>query len=280
MQILETIVDARAVLATARSERQRIALVPTMGNLHAGHLSLVQKARQLCDRVIVSIYVNPLQFGAGEDFANYPRTLDADCQQLRQAGVDWVFSPDDQGLYPAGKDQSAFIEVPGLSSILEGRSRPGHFRGVATVVNKLFNIVQPEMAIFGEKDFQQLLVIRRMVVDLNLAVEVVGMPTLREADGLAMSSRNQYLSASERKQASTLYQVLNATREQLLAGVTDYSRLTSEAIETLHACGFSPDYFEIRRCDDLQLPRTPGDNKVILAAARLGRTRLIDNLPV
>jgi len=280
MQIIETIPNMRSVVAAERRDHRRIALVPTMGNLHDGHLSLVHKAREVCDRVVVSIYVNPMQFVVGEDLSNYPRTLDADCEKLHRAGVDWVFTPSDQGLYPEGKDRTTYIDVPELDSILEGRIRPGHFRGVATVVNKLFNIVRADVAIFGEKDFQQLRLIRRMVADLNLPVEVLGMPTARDADGLALSSRNGYLSASEREQAGELFQTITAMREKILAGETDFSRLSAQARDDLQAHGFSPDYVEIRRSDDLQLPGNPSDDLVILAAARLGSTRLLDNLRV
>ena len=277
MEIIETIPEIRSVIATTRNKIARIGFVPTMGNLHEGHLSLVRKAREVCDRVAVSIYVNPTQFAVGEDFTNYPRTLAADCDKLSKEGVDWVFTPNDQTLYPEGKDSVTFIEVPGLDSMLEGKSRPGHFRGVATVVNKLFNIIQPDVAVFGEKDFQQLLVIRRMVVDLNMPVEVIGMSTTREANGLAMSSRNTYLSASEKDQAAELFRSLSSLREKLLAGETDYAQLSAQAGDYLQSSGFFPEYVEIRRTDDLLPPCSLNDDLVILAAAHLGTTRLIDN---
>jgi pantoate--beta-alanine ligase len=280
MQIVSTITEIRAATLSARNQHERIAFVPTMGNLHEGHLSLVRMARQECDRVVVSIFVNPMQFGVGEDFASYPRTLDADCDKLTTEGVDWVFAPTDQELYPAGKDGITYIEVPELDDILEGHSRPGHFRGVATIVNKLFNIVQPDVAVFGEKDFQQLLVIRRMVKDLNIPVEVIGMPTAREADGLAMSSRNQYLSPQERSQAGTLFRTLSEIRAKIKKGERDYRALVEQASADLRASGFAVDYLEIRQGSNLQPPRPGDDELVVLVAARLGTTRLIDNLRI
>ncbi|MFO7604103.1 MAG: pantoate--beta-alanine ligase [Gammaproteobacteria bacterium] len=280
MQIIPSLAEMRALVAALRRDHERIAFVPTMGNLHAGHLSLVHKARALADRVVVSIYVNPLQFGAGEDFAHYPRTLAEDCALLETAGVDGVFTPTDAALYPEGKDNISHVVVPQLDSILEGAQRPGHFRGVATIVNKLFNIVQPDLALFGEKDFQQLLLIRRMVEDLNLPVEILGLPTVREASGLAMSSRNAYLSAAEKAQAAELFHTLRQLREHYHAGDTDLARLSAEACARLREQGFLPEYVEIRRSHDLQRPQGGETDLVILAAARLGGTRLIDNLRI
>ena len=280
MNIIESVSEIRTHIASLRREGKRIGFVPTMGSLHEGHLSLVRKAQEACDYVVVSIYVNPLQFGVGEDFANYPRTLTADCDKLNKAGVDIVFTPTDNMLYPNGKDAVTYINVPVLDSILEGKSRPGHFRGVATIVNKLFNIVQPDVAVFGEKDFQQLLVIRQMVADLNMPVEIIGVPTTREASGLAMSSRNGYLSITEKAQASELFQTLSSVRDKILSGATDFPQLSAQASDYLQSCGFSPEYVAICRASDLQKTKTLGKPLVILAAARLGKTRLIDNLRV
>lgn len=280
MNIVESIAELRTLLANLRQAGKRIGFVPTMGNLHEGHLSLVHKAKEVSDQVVVSIYVNPMQFGAGEDFASYPRTLEADCDKLNKAGGDWVFTPTDDMLYPQGKDRITYIDVPVLDTILEGKSRPSHFRGVATIVNKLFNIVQPDVAVFGEKDFQQLLVIRHMVADLNMPVEIIGVPTMREASGLAMSSRNGYLSATEKDQAAELYRTLSSLRDQVLAGEQGFSQLSVQACDNLQSCGFCPEYVAICRASDLQTAETGDSELVILAAARLGTTRLIDNLRV
>lgn len=280
MQIFTTHWDMHGEVRAWRRHAERIGFVPTMGNLHAGHLRLVDVARQHCDKVVVSIFVNPMQFGAGEDYARYPRTLEADQAQLEERNVDVLFLPEVDSMYPHGYQQTTFVEVPGLSSGLEGSQRPGHFRGVATIVNKLFNIVQPDVAVFGEKDFQQLLVIRRMVHDLDMPIEILGETTVREADGLAMSSRNQYLSAQERQQAACLYETLQYVRERLLANGVDPTDLEQDAIMRLEKQGFSPDYVAIRHSETLQEPKSPSDTLVILAAARLGATRLIDNLRV
>lgn len=278
MHIVTTNAELRAVIASWRAQRRRIALAPTMGHLHDGHVSLVQRARQHGDQVVVSIFVNPMQFGAAEDFATYRRTLDADAARLRAAGVDLLFAPADREIYPRGHDGVTAVEVPGLSNILCGAFRPGHFRGVATVVVKLFNLVQPDVAVFGEKDYQQLLVIRRMVADLDVPVRIVAAPTVRESDGLAMSSRNSYLSADERRRAPMLYTVLSRARDAILAGARDYAALETAARSDLEQAGFRPDYVAIRRADDLALPVPPDGNLAILAAAWLGKARLIDNV--
>ncbi|HEV2110321.1 MAG TPA: pantoate--beta-alanine ligase [Gammaproteobacteria bacterium] len=261
-----------------RDIQQRVALVPTMGNLHAGHLALVKHARRLAERVVVSIFVNPLQFGPKEDFGAYPRTPDADRLQLAAAGVDMLFTPEVDEVYPAGVDGVTRVEVPGLSGILDGASRPGHFTGVATVVAKLFNMVQPDVAVFGEKDYQQLLVIRRMTTDLYLPVEIVGHPTVREPDGLAMSSRNQYLTRSERAQAPLLQQVLRETSSALRNGGRDFAALQRQAVLRLDAGGFRSDYVEIRQADSLATPAEGDARFVVLGAAWLGKARLIDNV--
>jgi pantoate--beta-alanine ligase len=257
---------------------ERVAFVPTMGNLHAGHMSLVARARELADRVVVSIFVNPLQFSAGEDLTAYPRTPAEDAALLQAAGVELLFLPDEAEIYPRGREGVTFVEVPGISELLCGASRPGHFRGVATVVCKLFNIVQPDVACFGEKDFQQLAVLRRMVAELDIPVEMVGVPTLRDPDGLAMSSRNGYLNPAERALAPALYQTLQEMAQRLRDGESDYSLLQLDGAAELEKAGFRPDYLEIRRADGLLTPKGGEEYVVILAAAWLGRARLIDNL--
>ncbi len=270
--------DLRNHLGQWRSAGNTIALVPTMGNLHLGHLALVDAAKARADRIVVSIFVNPLQFGPGEDYARYPRTLQADREKLVNCGVDMLFSPPVEAMYPLGTEAATHIEVPGLSDILCGASRPGHFKGVATVVGKLFNLVQPHLAVFGEKDYQQLLVIRKMVMDLNFPVEIIGVPIIRETDGLALSSRNQYLSPQERKIAPHLYQSLCDTRSAIERGEQDYPRLARQQKAKLRQLGFDPDYFAILRAHDLTKPLAGERPLVILAAAKLGQTRLIDNL--
>jgi pantoate--beta-alanine ligase len=255
-----------------------VGFVPTMGNLHAGHLALVKAAGQRADRVVVSIFVNPIQFGPNEDFDSYPRTLEQDAVALAEAGIHLLFAPSVNEMYPDGREAQTRVSVPGIGDLLEGESRPGFFTGVATVVNKLFNIVPADLALFGEKDFQQLQVIRRMVADLNLSMEVVGVPTVREPDGLALSSRNGYLSPDERARAPGLYEVLCVVRDRLRAGEDDYAAIEAQATAQLAAKGFVPDYLAIRRDGDLQ-PAGAGDTRlVVLAAARLGTTRLIDNI--
>ncbi len=278
MDVEQTIPALRERLQRWRDSKSRIALVPTMGNLHAGHLALVERARELADRVVVTIFVNPTQFGAGEDFSSYPRTLQRDRALLERAGTDLLFTPEVETLYPGGTEETTYVEVPGLSDLLCGASRPGHFRGVATVVSKLFLTVQPDVALFGEKDYQQLLIIRRMVRDLCFPIEIVGVPTVRDADGLALSSRNGYLTPEQRRKASRLYHSLVRCKERIRAGERDYALLTTRAMEELRDAGFQPDYFEIRRAADLAEPGSGDHHLVILAAARLGEARLIDNI--
>lgn len=274
MQLFKNLQELRA---WRDQQSVRIALVPTMGNLHEGHLKLVDLAKQHADLVIVSIFVNPLQFGANEDLDSYPRTLEADCQALVQRGAHGVFAPQVSDVYPRGLAAQTFIEVPQISETLCGASRPGHFRGVATIVAKLFNMVQPHVAVFGEKDFQQLQVIRLMTQDLSLPVDVIGMPTERAADGLALSSRNGYLSTSERQQAPVIYQTLRALAAAVQQG-TDSDVALATARQQLEQAGFRIDYLELRRKADLQPPDDRDDDLVVLVAAFLGRTRLIDNL--
>jgi pantoate--beta-alanine ligase len=271
--------ELRAQVGAWRLQGLRIGFAPTMGNLHAGHLDLVRAAAARADRVVVSIFVNPLQFGPGEDFATYPRTLAADLELLEGAGCHLVYAPTENVMYPRGRSQTR-IEVPGLSDILCGASRPGHFSGVATVVAKLFNVVQPGLAVFGEKDYQQLAVIRRMADELSFPLEIVGVPTRREPDGLAMSSRNRYLGAEERARAPRLYAALQAAASTLRAGGTGFVAIQQAGMDNIRSAGLDPEYFEIRRQQELDTP-APGDRRlVILAAARLGRARLIDNIAV
>lgn len=279
MQTVHKIGQLRAQITAWRHAGERIALVPTMGNLHPGHIHLVEQARTLADRCVVSIFVNPMQFGPSEDFNSYPRTLDEDEIKLGQVGLDLLFAPNTAELYPRGLEGMTRVEVPALSDILCGAARPGHFTGVATVVTKLFNMVLPDVAIFGEKDWQQLMVIRRMVADLNMPIEIIGVSTVREADGLAMSSRNSYLSPDERAIAPALYRVMEAAATRLTAGERDYGAIEEAAWVALEEAGFRPDYFQVRQADNLERPENNTDLR-ILAAARLGRTRLIDNYQV
>ncbi len=280
MNTVAEISAVRAFVAEAKADGKRVAFVPTMGNLHSGHISLVELAKQHADVVIVSIFVNPLQFGPGEDLDAYPRTLAADQQQLEAAGVALLFTPTEPLIYPEGMSAHTQVSVPGLDSLHCGKSRPGHFTGVATVVTKLLGIVQPDVAIFGEKDFQQLAVIRKLVRDLYLPVEIVGAPIARNDKGLALSSRNGYLSAEELAVAPELQASLQQLKASLLAGSRDFDLLSAEAQQRLQQVGFKPDFINICQRDTL-LPATADDRQlVILAAAVLGRARLIDNLVV
>lgn len=277
MKTETTIAGLRAALRAARKAGKSVAFVPTMGNLHSGHITLVKKAKQRADLVVTSIFVNPTQFGVNEDFDKYPRTLAADSALLAEAACDLLFAPAAEEMYPDGRSQSTLVNVSGITDILCGKSRPGHFTGVATVVSKLFNIVQPDMALFGEKDYQQLAVIRRFTRELCFPVEIVGVPTVRAEDGLALSSRNGYLSPQERALAPQIYQTLSNLRQAIISGQRDYAMLAAAASGHLEKCGFVPDYLEIRR-QDLE-PAEPDDTSlVILVAAKLGSTRLIDNL--
>jgi pantoate--beta-alanine ligase len=262
---------------------QSVALVPTMGNLHGGHLSLARLARKHADRVVMSIYVNPTQFGAGEDFAAYPRTLEEDRALLDEDGlVDAIFVPGDKEIYPFGADQAVRIALSELGSELCGQRRPGHFDGVATVVCRLLNIVAPDTVVFGRKDFQQLIIIKRVVADLRLPVEVISGRTIRHEDGLAISSRNRYLSAEQRQRAPALHAALVGIKQALKDGSRDYGAMQQVAIDTLRASGFEPDYIEVRRIADLSRPngRDRPDELIVLAAAWLGKARLIDNLKI
>lgn len=280
---METVTTIAAVRERVRGwlrEGRRVAFVPTMGNLHAGHVSLIEVARERGERFVASIFVNPMQFGPNEDFAHYPRTPSEDERMLAAAGCDLMFMPEVTEIYPHGSERASRIEVPALSRILEGEIRPGHFEGVSTVVAKLFHIVEPHLAVFGEKDFQQLTVIRRMVADLCMPVEIVAAPTVRDADGLAMSSRNQYLTAPERVLAPSIYATLLAAGRRLTGGDADFASIERAGFKTLEGAGFRPDYFAIRRACDLSPPSTNSHDLVVLAAARLSRARLIDNIRV
>lgn len=279
MLTLHDIAELRAHLAPQRRNGQRIALVPTMGNLHAGHLALVDAARRDADVVVATIFVNPLQFGAGEDFERYPRTLEADTQALASHGCDIVFAPSAEALYPHGLEAHTHVSVPDVSEGLCGANRPGHFNGVATVVSLLFNLVQPDAAFFGRKDYQQLTVIRKLVEDLHFPIDIVGVPTQRAEDGLALSSRNAYLSTAERQRAPSLYRTLCQVRDALQGGELPAPALR-EGLASLTADGFKPDYLELRRAWDLGPVALDTRETILLVAAHLGTTRLIDNLPV
>jgi pantoate--beta-alanine ligase len=278
MQILSTTTSLRENISKQRTQGRRIAFVPTMGNLHAGHLQLVRQASTLADCVVVSIFVNPMQFGPNEDFATYPRTLDADKAALKAEGVEVLFLPTVKEMYTDGLEQATRVEVPGFEGDLCGRSRPGFFIGIATVVSGLLNRVQPDIVVFGEKDYQQLVMIKRMVRDLCMPIEVRGVATMRESDGLAMSSRNGYLDAAQRDRAIRLYQVLGAVKAALESGSRDFAALEQQALESLRQTGFEPDYVSVREQHSLRVPGTGSRQLVVLGAATLGSTRLIDNI--
>ena len=270
--------SAIAALRAALTNRGRIVFVPTMGNLHAGHISLMEQARAHGNTVVASIFVNRLQFGPNEDFDKYPRTFQADCDKLKAAGVDVLFAPTEADLYP--EPQEYFIEPPAIQNVLDGEFRPGHFRGVATVVTKLFNCVQPQVALFGKKDYQQLMVIRNMTRQLAMPVAIVGGETVRAEDGLALSSRNGYLSAAERAEAPRLYRLLSGMRAAIRSGATDFAALEAQAVGELAAAGWKTDYVAVRQQADLAVPKGPDAPLVVLAASRLGATRLIDNIEI
>ena len=280
---MDTITTNAAVRERVRGwprEGHRVAFVPTMGNLPAGHDSLIEAARRHGDRFVASIFVNPMQFGPNEDFAHYPRTPRDDERMLSDAGCDLMFMPDVAEIYPSGSERATRVEVPGLSRILEGELRPGHFEGVTTVVAKLFHIVEPQIAVFGEKDFQQLTIIRRMVAELCMPVEIIAAPTVRDADGLAMSSRNQYLSVAERQLAPTIHATLAAAARRLAAGDAEFASIERAGFTSLESAGLRPDYFAIRRAADLGAPTAHERELVVLTAARMSKARLIDNMRV
>jgi pantoate--beta-alanine ligase len=280
LRVVDRSAEVRAQIAAWRKAGDRIVFVPTMGNLHAGHTSLLEVARRHGERLVASIFVNPMQFGPNEDFAHYPRTPREDERMLAAAGCDLMFMPDVAEIYPNGAERATRVEVPGISDILCGAFRPGHFAGVATVVAKLFNIVAPDAAVFGEKDWQQLTVIRRMAADLCMPVEIIGAPTVRERDGLAMSSRNQYLTAAERRIAPALHAALQAAASRLAAGDGALDAIERAGMKRLEAQSFRVDYFAVRDAVTLDPPDVATREMVVLAAARLGQARLIDNVRV
>lgn len=277
MLIIETLPLLRQQIRRLRMEGKRVALVPTMGNLHDGHMKLVDEAKARADVVVVSIFVNPMQFDRPADLARYPRTLQEDCEKLNKRKVDLVFAPSVKEIYPNGTETHTYVDVPGLSTMLEGASRPGHFRGVSTIVSKLFNLVQPDIACFGEKDFQQLALIRKMVADMGFDIEIVGVPIMRAKDGLALSSRNGYLTAEQRKIAPGLYKVLSSIADKLQAGERDLDEIITIAGQELNEKGFRADDIQIRDADTLLEVSETSKRAVILVAAWLGDARLIDN---
>lgn len=280
MDQASSIVELHQYAQHWKGHHESIAFIPTMGNLHAGHLSLIEKGQSLCDRTICSIFVNPMQFGANEDFNHYPRTLDQDIKQLEAIGCDLVYLPTASELYPQGLEHITQIAVTDLTDNYEGEHRPGHFTGVATIVLKLFNIVKPDVSVFGKKDFQQYRVIQKMVDDLNLDVEIIGSETTRETSGLATSSRNQYLDTQQTAAAALIYQTLQGTARQIEEGERNYKKLEQQAIENLNRAGFNTDYYCVCSSETLQ-PASANDKKlVILVTASLGKTRLLDNIEV
>lgn len=277
MLIIESLPLLRQHIRRLRQEGKHIALVPTMGNLHDGHMKLVDEAKASADVVVVSIFVNPMQFDRPDDLTRYPRTLQDDCEKLNKRKVDFVFAPAPAEIYPHGTEGQTYVDVPGLSTMLEGASRPGHFRGVSTIVSKLFNLVQPDVACFGEKDFQQLALIRKMVADMGYDIEIIGVPIIRAKDGLALSSRNGYLTADQRKIAPGLYKVLNSVAEKLAAGDRNLDEMITLAGQALDEKGFRSDDIQIRDADTLLELTETSQRAVILMAAWLGQARLIDN---
>ncbi|EAQ4583972.1 pantoate--beta-alanine ligase [Salmonella enterica] len=280
MLIIETLPLLRQHIRRLRQEGKRVALVPTMGNLHDGHMKLVDEAKARADVVFVSIFVNPMQFDRPDDLVRYPRTLQEDCEKLNKRKVDYVFAPAVEEIYPQGLEGQTYVDVPGLSTMLEGASRPGHFRGVSTIVSKLFNLIQPDIACFGEKDFQQLALIRKMVADMSYDIEIVGVPIIRAKDGLALSSRNSYLTAEQRKIAPGLHNVMNSIAEKLIAGNRELQEIIAIAEQELNEKGFRADDIQIRDADTLQELTETSKRAVILAAAWLDQARLIDNQSV
>ncbi|WOZ76733.1 pantoate--beta-alanine ligase [Kosakonia sacchari] len=277
MLIIETLPLLRQHIRRLRQEGKRIALVPTMGNLHDGHMKLVDEAKTRANVVVVSIFVNPMQFDRPDDLVRYPRTLQEDCEKLNKRKVDLVFAPAPADIYPQGTDTQTYVDVPGISTMLEGASRPGHFRGVSTIVSKLFNLVQPDIACFGEKDYQQLQLIRKMVADMGYDIEIVGVPTVRAKDGLALSSRNGYLTAEQRKIAPALSKVMNSIADKLLAGERNEEELIAIAGQEINDAGLRADDIQIRDADTLLALSEGSKRAVILMAAWLGQARLIDN---
>ncbi len=280
MKVITTKREMDAAIAEWRHESEHIALVATMGNLHDGHISLVELAREHAERVVVTVFVNPTQFGEGEDFNEYPRTLERDKRKLKKSGADLLFSPNEETVYPFGIENATTVRVPGLSDNFCGEFRPGHFTGVTSVVARLFALVQPDVAVFGQKDFQQQLLIRYMTDDLHLPIRIITAPTVREDDGLAMSSRNAYLSDAERAIAPQLYRSLREIGNALQSGQRNYNAMESSAVDRLKTAGFDPEYVAVRRAENLEIPDRDCDEIVVLAAARLGGARLIDNIVI
>ncbi|AMO80904.1 pantoate--beta-alanine ligase [Obesumbacterium proteus] len=280
MLIIETIPLLRREIRRWRQEGKRVALVPTMGNLHEGHLTLVEEAKARADIVVVSVFVNPMQFDRPDDLARYPRTLQEDCEKLTRLGVDLVFAPSEKEIYPKGLEQQTYVDVPSLSTMLEGASRPGHFRGVSTIVSKLFNLIQPDIACFGEKDFQQLALIRKMVADISFDIDIVGVPIVRGQDGLALSSRNGYLTPDERRLAPRLYNIMSHLATQLENGERNIDELLEQTAGRLREAGLQPDELFVRDADTLLDVNVDTQTAVILVSAWLGKARLIDNMRV
>ncbi|MDN6228754.1 MAG: pantoate--beta-alanine ligase [Enterobacterales bacterium] len=280
MLIIETIPLLRREIRRWRQESKRVALVPTMGNLHEGHLTLVEEAKARADIVVVSVFVNPMQFDRPDALARYPRTLQEDCEKLTRLGVDLVFAPSEKEIYPKGLEQQTYVDVPSLSTMLEGASRPGHFRGVSTIVSKLFNLIQPDIACFGEKDFQQLALIRKMVADLSFDIDIVGVPIVRGQDGLALSSRNGYLTPDERRLAPRLYNIMSHLATQLENGERNIDELLEQTAGRLREAGLQPDELFVRDADTLLDVNVDTQTAVILVSAWLGKARLIDNMRV
>jgi len=285
MELIKSLHDLQQKIKQYKQQGKTVALVPTMGNLHEGHITLAREAKKAADITVASIFVNPTQFGENEDLDSYPRTLEADSEKLAAADLDLLFAPSVETMYPNGTDMQASVTVPRLSDVLCGAIRPGHFTGVATVVSKLFNFVQPDIALFGEKDYQQLMVIRRFTKELAFPIEIIGVPTVREENGLAMSSRNGYLSEDEKKKAAMIYQTLQLAKKEV---ELERFHLDAKSIRSLcdHAelylteNGFDPDYFKVLRADDLETPEKEDKDLVILVAATLGAARLIDNITI
>ena len=280
MEVITSKQELQELLTDWRHHDEHVALVPTMGNLHAGHVKLVELAREHAERVVVSVYVNPTQFGDGEDFEDYPRTLERDTRRLKHIGADVLFVPEDETVYPFGHDCATVVSVPGLTENFCGASRPGHFDGVTTVVARFFVLVQPDVAVFGQKDYQQQLVIRYMAEDLALPIRVITAETVRDDDGLALSSRNQYLSDDERATAPQLFESLSAIGSALQSGERDFEKLEKAATKQLESAGFKIDYVAVRRAQNLAIPDRDCDELVVLAAVHLGEARLIDNVVV
>ena len=280
MKIIQTREELAEQLAEWRHANEHVALVPTMGNLHRGHTTLVELAREHAERVVVSVYVNPTQFGENEDFADYPRTLERDTRRLKQVSADVLLVPPDEVVYPFGHDRATVVSVPGLTENFCGASRPGHFDGVTTVVARFFALVQPDVAVFGQKDYQQQLVIRYMSEDLNLPIRILTAATVRDKDGLAMSSRNQYLNDEERAIAPQLYAAIKKAADALADGNREFEVLEAEARQAIESAGLVVDYVAIRRAENLETPDRDCDELVVLAAAMLGKARLIDNIVV